>query len=187
MLPVEREGSSAALFRRTWPSRVALCLGHPAEVLRACQFVAVSGPTGRSARRISRLVQTPLRAGVESLAFHRGVIFASAWPPPSARGHYRRADQSERNDLRSVANPLSRSSPHGTADRAQLNRNNPFEGSLADADERTRTSTQLPGHGPEPCASTNSATSAWGRLRRYRTIAWATDGREGRLGRQGKD
>jgi hypothetical protein len=33
---------------------------------------------------------------------------------------------------------------------------------LENADERTRTSTQLPGHGPEPCASTNSATSAWG-------------------------
>ena len=30
------------------------------------------------------------------------------------------------------------------------------------ADERTRTSTRFPGHGPEPCASTNSATSAWG-------------------------
>ena len=30
----------------------------------------------------------------------------------------------------------------------------------ADADERTRTSTWLPRHGPEPCASTNSATSA---------------------------
>ena len=29
-----------------------------------------------------------------------------------------------------------------------------------DADERTRTSTELPPHGPEPCASTNSATSA---------------------------
>jgi hypothetical protein len=28
------------------------------------------------------------------------------------------------------------------------------------ADERTRTSTELPPHGPEPCASTNSATSA---------------------------
>src|ERR1039458_9360194 len=28
------------------------------------------------------------------------------------------------------------------------------------ADERTRTSTWLPRHGPEPCASTNSATSA---------------------------
>ena len=28
------------------------------------------------------------------------------------------------------------------------------------ADERTRTSTRFPGHGPEPCASTNSATSA---------------------------
>jgi hypothetical protein len=28
------------------------------------------------------------------------------------------------------------------------------------ADERTRTSTGLPRHGPEPCASTNSATSA---------------------------
>ena len=30
-----------------------------------------------------------------------------------------------------------------------------------DADERNRTSTGLPPHGPEPCASTNSATSAW--------------------------
>jgi transposase len=30
----------------------------------------------------------------------------------------------------------------------------------ANADERTRTSTWLPRHGPEPCASTNSATSA---------------------------
>jgi hypothetical protein len=30
------------------------------------------------------------------------------------------------------------------------------------ADERTRTSTGLPRHGPEPCASTNSATSACG-------------------------
>jgi hypothetical protein len=29
------------------------------------------------------------------------------------------------------------------------------------ADERTRTSTGLPPHGPEPCASTSSATSAW--------------------------
>ena len=29
-----------------------------------------------------------------------------------------------------------------------------------DADERTRTSTDLRPHGPEPCASTNSATSA---------------------------
>ena len=29
-----------------------------------------------------------------------------------------------------------------------------------DADERTRTSTWFPRHGPEPCASTNSATSA---------------------------
>src|SRR5271170_1866946 len=28
------------------------------------------------------------------------------------------------------------------------------------ADERTRTSTWFPRHGPEPCASTNSATSA---------------------------
>src|SRR6266480_4286379 len=28
------------------------------------------------------------------------------------------------------------------------------------ADERTRTSTGFPPHGPEPCASTNSATSA---------------------------
>jgi hypothetical protein len=37
-----------------------------------------------------------------------------------------------------------------------------FAGPSLDADERTRTSTQLPGHGPEPCASTNSATSAWG-------------------------
>ena len=35
-----------------------------------------------------------------------------------------------------------------------------FAGPLLYADERTRTSTQLPGHGPEPCASTNSATSA---------------------------
>ena len=31
------------------------------------------------------------------------------------------------------------------------------------ADERTRTSTWFPRHGPEPCASTNSATSASGR------------------------
>jgi hypothetical protein len=31
---------------------------------------------------------------------------------------------------------------------------------LENADERTRTSTGLPRHGPEPCASTNSATSA---------------------------
>src|SRR5580692_9020663 len=38
------------------------------------------------------------------------------------------------------------------------------------ADERTRTSTRFPGHGPEPCASTNSATSAWGE-RTYRTTA----------------
>jgi hypothetical protein len=45
----------------------------------------------------------------------------------------------------------------------------PFVGLLLYADERTRTSTQLPGHGPEPCASTNSATSAWWVTRRYRT------------------
>src|ERR1700751_662098 len=37
------------------------------------------------------------------------------------------------------------------------------------ADERTRTSTDLHPHGPEPCASTNSATSASGRERTYRT------------------
>src|ERR671933_119559 len=33
-------------------------------------------------------------------------------------------------------------------------------GQAPDADERTRTSTGSPPHGPEPCASTNSATSA---------------------------
>src|SRR3954463_6231791 len=33
-------------------------------------------------------------------------------------------------------------------------------GISGDADERTRTSTGFPPHGPEPCASTNSATSA---------------------------
>ena len=49
----------------------------------------------------------------------------------------------------------------------------PFPAPSRHADERTRTSTRLPGHGPEPCASTNSATSAWGQ-RRYRT------GRRGR-------
>ena len=32
--------------------------------------------------------------------------------------------------------------------------------SVFGAEERTRTSTELPPHGPEPCASTNSATSA---------------------------
>jgi hypothetical protein len=35
-----------------------------------------------------------------------------------------------------------------------------WRGFRRDADERTRTSTELPPHGPEPCASTNSATSA---------------------------
>jgi hypothetical protein len=36
---------------------------------------------------------------------------------------------------------------------------------LENADERTRTSTWLPRHGPEPCASTNSATSAGSRAK----------------------
>src|SRR5206468_347495 len=43
-----------------------------------------------------------------------------------------------------------------------------YAGLFQDADERTRTSTKLPPHGPEPCASTNSATSA-DSSRRYRT------------------
>jgi hypothetical protein len=43
--------------------------------------------------------------------------------------------------------PIDPSSPDGAS-------------SGANADERTRTSTWLPRHGPEPCASTNSATSA---------------------------
>ncbi len=47
-----------------------------------------------------------------------------------------------------------------------------------DADERTRTSTSLPRHGPEPCASTNSATSA-GLARRYRTRSRARSGAAG--------
>ena len=38
------------------------------------------------------------------------------------------------------------------------------QGHLCYADERTRTSTELPPHGPEPCASTNSATSARERI-----------------------
>ena len=52
-------------------------------------------------------------------------------------------------------------------DRAQLRALAPRPGDQRragrrprDADERTRTSTELPPHGPEPCASTNSATSA---------------------------
>ena len=40
---------------------------------------------------------------------------------------------------------------------------------VANADERTRTSTWFPRHGPEPCASTNSATSACVEERGYRT------------------
>ncbi len=40
-------------------------------------------------------------------------------------------------------------------------------GFLPSADERTRTSTGLLPHGPEPCASTNSATSAWQGAARY--------------------
>src|SRR5271170_8205430 len=34
------------------------------------------------------------------------------------------------------------------------------QGFFQSADERTRTSTWFPRHGPEPCASTNSATAA---------------------------
>ena len=46
---------------------------------------------------------------------------------------------------------------------------------VLNADERTRTSTWLPRHGPEPCASTNSATSAyWPGRRRYRTTGLQT-------------
>src|SRR6202030_4231704 len=48
-----------------------------------------------------------------------------------------------------------------------------------DADERTRTSTWSPRHGPEPCASTNSATSACGARRRYRTRLGLTEHRSG--------
>ena len=48
-----------------------------------------------------------------------------------------------------------------------------------DADERTRTSTWLPRHGPEPCASTNSATSApW----RQPTISHTRDLASGQAG-----
>src|SRR3954451_18472839 len=36
-----------------------------------------------------------------------------------------------------------------------------FAAVQGNADERTRTSTGFPPHGPEPCASANSATSAW--------------------------
>ena len=50
------------------------------------------------------------------------------------------------------------------------------QGFSYDADERTRTSTGSPRHGPEPCASTNSATSACGGERRYRTGAQTRTG-----------
>ena len=56
----------------------------------------------------------------------------------------------------------------------------------ADADERTRTSTWFPRHGPEPCASTNSATSACGGQRRYRTGIGGTDARAGGAGPVGR-
>ena len=61
----------------------------------------------------------------------------------------------------SMLTPLA--SPDQAAPRSDL------PTTLIDADERTRTSTDLHPHGPEPCASTNSATSACLQERRYRT------------------
>jgi transposase InsO family protein len=46
----------------------------------------------------------------------------------------------------------------------------------SDADERTRTSTWFPRHGPEPCASTNSATSANEREAKIAHASWRAVG-----------
>src|SRR5205823_5718826 len=64
-------------------------------------------------------------------------------------------------DLRAGARERARAPPDGWILWLQSGLQAGLCPAVEHADERTRTSTGSPPHGPEPCASASSATSAW--------------------------
>ena len=130
----------------------------PAGALEVRGALSAKSGVASGARRPLRL---STRRGASDLA---GEIGPASDPLPGTQLSNIRVDRrTGRTDPRADA----RSQPQLPAAHARLSAS-PMSRDIClgcpdtqhNADERTRTSTWLPRHGPEPCASTNSATSA---------------------------